>query len=283
MIWMAVGLGMYLLPEAARALAGGDDARRVLARTLGARPVAAACRWSRCTRWPVSRCCAAVFGEDLTGASDALPWLGGRDDIAGVLLPVRAVPAGARERGFVPVLGLAAVVRRGLWPAVGDDLTASPSRSPACRHCAAVWPALRARHGRHGRPGGRAPAPLMAERYWTSGWTTPPRSLGVGGGTAVFVSGRASSHGRDPVARHRGRRAGTGGGGPRHAPAGPVPCAASDPRPVRDRRDQPTPGRRRTRAPLLPQRVLGARRSSGPERGTAPVGGARPCSTTAAR
>ena len=34
-IWIAVGLGMYLVPEAARRARTGDDARAILVRCLG--------------------------------------------------------------------------------------------------------------------------------------------------------------------------------------------------------------------------------------------------------
>ena len=44
-IWIAVGLGMYLVPEAARRVRTGEDARAILVRCL-ALIVAGASRWS---------------------------------------------------------------------------------------------------------------------------------------------------------------------------------------------------------------------------------------------
>ena len=74
-IWVAVGLGMYLLPEAARRAETGVDARPILLKTLGliaAASVPMVLIYAVAGR-PLLK---AVFGEDLTAASDALPWLG---------------------------------------------------------------------------------------------------------------------------------------------------------------------------------------------------------------
>ena len=74
-IWVAVGLGMYLLPEAARRSHEGIDPRPVLMRTLTLIALAALPMVAlyAVAAEPLLR---TVFGPDLTGAADALPWLG---------------------------------------------------------------------------------------------------------------------------------------------------------------------------------------------------------------
>ena len=66
-----------------------------------------------------------VFGEDLTEASDALPFLGLRDVAAGLLVPVGAVPAGDGQ-GELPVRARRRGGRGGrrCCSSIGDDLTA---------------------------------------------------------------------------------------------------------------------------------------------------------------
>ena len=121
-IWVAVGLGMYLLPETARRSRGGEDARPILARILGLIAVAGA---------PMVLIYAAageplleaVFGDDLTAASDALPWLG----LAMTLLACSYLGVqfllGMGRRGFVVVLAVAAVAEILVLLALGAHLT----------------------------------------------------------------------------------------------------------------------------------------------------------------
>ena len=74
-MWIAIGLGLYLLPEASRRAKSGEDARPILLRTLGlivAMAVPAVLIYSVAGE-PLLR---MVFGDDLTEASDALPFLG---------------------------------------------------------------------------------------------------------------------------------------------------------------------------------------------------------------
>ena len=74
-VWVAIGLGMYLLPEAARRAKQGADARPILLSTLG---LIAAASVPMVLIYAVAAhpLLGAVFGDDLTGASGALPWLG---------------------------------------------------------------------------------------------------------------------------------------------------------------------------------------------------------------
>ncbi len=98
-IWVAVGLGLYLLPESARRAHVGVDARPVLVRTLGLIAVLGVpmVLLYAVAGEPLLR---IVFGDDLTDAASALPWLGAGDDPAGLQLPVGAVPAGAGPGGL---------------------------------------------------------------------------------------------------------------------------------------------------------------------------------------
>jgi O-antigen/teichoic acid export membrane protein len=121
-VWVAVGLGMYLLPETARRSRGGEDARPILLRTLGLIAVAAV---------PMVLIYAAagepllgaVFGDDLTEASGALPWLGlAMTLLACVYLSVQFMLATHRRR-FVTVLAVAAAAEVLVLLVVGAHLT----------------------------------------------------------------------------------------------------------------------------------------------------------------
>ena len=121
-VWVAVGLGFYLLPETARRSRGGEDARPILLRTLALISVAGAPMVLIYTfaGEPLLR---AVFGDDLTEASGALPWLGlAMALLACAYLSVQYLLA-LRHRRFIGVLGIAAVAEVLLLLAVGASLT----------------------------------------------------------------------------------------------------------------------------------------------------------------
>jgi len=121
-VWVAVGLGFYLLPETARRSRGGEDARPILLRTLALIAVAGAPMVLIYTfaGEPLLR---AVFGDDLTEASGALPWLGlAMALLACAYLSVQYLLA-LRHRRFIGVLGIAAVAEVLLLLAVGASLT----------------------------------------------------------------------------------------------------------------------------------------------------------------
>ncbi len=121
-IWVAVGLGMYLLPEASHRARIGTDARPVLLSTLGlvalgGLPMVLVYALAG---EPLLR---AVFGEDLTGASAALPWLGlAMTFLACSYLCVQYLLALGRK-GFIPVLGIAAIADVVLLAGIGANLT----------------------------------------------------------------------------------------------------------------------------------------------------------------
>jgi O-antigen/teichoic acid export membrane protein len=120
-IWVAVGLGLYLLPEAARRAKTGVDARPILARTLalialfGVPMVLIFAVGAE----PLLR---IVFGEDLTEAAGALPWLGlAMTLLACSYLSVQYLLALGRAN-FIWVLAVAVVLEVALLAATGADL-----------------------------------------------------------------------------------------------------------------------------------------------------------------
>jgi glycosyltransferase involved in cell wall biosynthesis/O-antigen/teichoic acid export membrane protein len=121
-IWVAVGLGMYLLPEAARRVRGGEDARPILVRTL-ALIAAVAVPMVLVYAVAAKPLLGAVFGDDLTAASGALPWLGlAMALLACAYLAVQYLLA-IGQRRFIGVLGVAAAAEVVLLLAVGANLT----------------------------------------------------------------------------------------------------------------------------------------------------------------
>ncbi len=121
-IWIAVGLGMYLVPEAARRSKTGEDARAILLRCL-ALIVGAGIPMVLIFVAAGKPLLKAVFGEDLTLASDALPWLGlAMVLLACTYLSVQYLLALHRYR-FIWVLALAVVVEVVALISIGADLT----------------------------------------------------------------------------------------------------------------------------------------------------------------
>lgn len=121
-IWVAVGLGMYLLPEAARRARGGEDARPILLRTLGL-IVAVAAPMVLVYAVAARPLLGTVFGEDLTQAAGALPWLGlAMALLACAYLSVQYLLALGRA-SFIGVLGVAAGMEVLLLAGVGANLT----------------------------------------------------------------------------------------------------------------------------------------------------------------
>jgi O-antigen/teichoic acid export membrane protein len=121
-IWVAIGLGMYLLPEAARRVRGGEDGRPILLRTLaliGAVAVPMVLVYAVAAKPLLG----AVFGDDLTQASGALPWLGlAMALLACAYLAVQYLLAIGRI-AFIGVLAPAAAAEVLLLIAVGANLT----------------------------------------------------------------------------------------------------------------------------------------------------------------
>jgi glycosyltransferase involved in cell wall biosynthesis/O-antigen/teichoic acid export membrane protein len=121
-IWVAIGLGLYLLPEAVRRTRAGLDARPVLARTL---VLIAGVALPMILVYSVAghEVLAAVFGEDLTAAADALPLLAlAMSLLAWAYLSVQYLLALGRAN-FVILLAIAPPVELALLVLVGAQLT----------------------------------------------------------------------------------------------------------------------------------------------------------------
>ncbi|MET0513008.1 MAG: oligosaccharide flippase family protein [Thermoleophilaceae bacterium] len=120
-IWVAIGLGLYLLPEASRRTKIGVDARPILLRTLG---LIAACAAAMVAIFAVGGepLLAAVFGDDLTEASGALVWLGlAMSLLACTYLSVQYLLALGRS-SFIWILAFVAALEVALLAGVGADL-----------------------------------------------------------------------------------------------------------------------------------------------------------------
>ena len=120
-IWIALGLALYLLPEAARRTLHGQDARPILVRTLGLIGLVAApmVLLYAIASEPVL---GLVFGDDLTLAADALPVLGlAMSLLAGAYLAVHYLLALHQVR-FLVVLVAAALAEAGLVLALGGNV-----------------------------------------------------------------------------------------------------------------------------------------------------------------
>ena len=121
-IWIAIGLGIYLLPEAARLAAHGRDARPVLARTLALIALAAApmILIYAAGAEPLLR---AVFGGEYTLAAGALPLLAvAMSLLACAFLAVQYL-LGLRRVGFLVLLGAAALCEPPAVIAASGSLT----------------------------------------------------------------------------------------------------------------------------------------------------------------
>jgi len=122
MVWIAVGLGMYLLPESTRRASVGEDARPVLLKTVGVAVVTAV---------PITLVFAVgghllldkVFGKDFATADTALPILGvAMGFLAITYLCVQYLLALHRKR-FVLVLAAGAILDPLLLLLAGHKLT----------------------------------------------------------------------------------------------------------------------------------------------------------------
>jgi O-antigen/teichoic acid export membrane protein len=156
-MWIAIGLGLYLLPEATRRAKSGEDARPILLRTLGliaAMAVPMVLIYSVAGE-PLLR---AVFGEDLTDASDALPFLGlAMSLLACSYLSVQYLLAMGKA-SFLFVLGAAVVAEVLVLLSIGDDLTAIALALLAIQAVCAVTILTMAL--RQAAPAGQAYAPV---------------------------------------------------------------------------------------------------------------------------
>jgi O-antigen/teichoic acid export membrane protein len=120
-IWVAVGLGLYLLPEATRRANAGIDARPILSRSLAVIGLCALPALAIFT-FGGEQLLSAAFGEDLTRSAGALPWLGAAMTMLSCTnLSVQYLLA-LHKRAFVAVLAVAAVLEVVVLAGMGTDL-----------------------------------------------------------------------------------------------------------------------------------------------------------------
>ena len=121
-IWVAIGVSLYLVPETARRARLGEDARPILRRTLGviallAVPAVLIFAAAAHTLLKV------VYGEKFTSSAGALPFLGvAMALLAATFLAVQYKLALHRAR-FIVALAVAAVVQPLVLLAIGPHLT----------------------------------------------------------------------------------------------------------------------------------------------------------------
>jgi O-antigen/teichoic acid export membrane protein len=120
-IWVAVGLGLYLLPEAARRSEAGANAQPILLRSLGLIALFSAPALL-IFGFAADPLLSVAFGDDLTGGASALPWLGlAMAFLACTYLSVQYLLALRRAR-FVWVLAAGAALEVALVARMGADL-----------------------------------------------------------------------------------------------------------------------------------------------------------------
>lgn len=120
-IWVAVGLGLYLLPEATRRANAGIDARPILSRSLAVIGLCALPALAIFT-FGGEQLLKAAFGEDLTGSANALPWLGlAMTMLSCTNLSVQYLLA-LHRRAFVAVLAVAVVAEVVVLAGMGANL-----------------------------------------------------------------------------------------------------------------------------------------------------------------
>jgi O-antigen/teichoic acid export membrane protein len=121
-VWVAIGVSLYLVPETARRARSGEDARPILLRTLGViglLAVPALVIFAAASNTLLK----TVFGEKFTSSASALPFLGmAMVLLAATYLSVQYKLALHRAR-FIAVLAVAAVVQPLVLLAIGPHLT----------------------------------------------------------------------------------------------------------------------------------------------------------------
>ena len=120
-VWIAVGLGFFLLPEAARRSSLGEDTRRLLLRILGLL-VAVSAPVIALYAVAGKELLTAVFGSSYASGSGYLAWLAlAMSVLAVTYLAVQHLLARGRS-GFIVLLAVAAIVEPILLGSFGADL-----------------------------------------------------------------------------------------------------------------------------------------------------------------
>ena len=108
-IWIAIGLGLYVLPEAARLTAAGQDARRVLVRALGLIGALSAVALA-CFASVPELLLRVAFGPEYEPGAEVLLFLGLAFSLLSATYLAVQFQLGLHRRAFLGVLAIAAVV-----------------------------------------------------------------------------------------------------------------------------------------------------------------------------
>ncbi|MDQ3934594.1 MAG: oligosaccharide flippase family protein [Actinomycetota bacterium] len=117
-MWVAIGLSLYLVPEAARRTHLGERASGVLARTLGLIGVIAA---PMVLVYAVGGETVLRIAFKLTGAADALPWLGLAMSMLALTYLAVQYQLALHKAFFIVVLAVAGAVQPVAMIAIGGD------------------------------------------------------------------------------------------------------------------------------------------------------------------
>ena len=121
-MWVAVGVSLYLVPEAARRTHLGERATGVLARTLG---LIAAIAAPMVLLYAVAAEPVLRIAFELTGAAEALPWLGLAMSMLALTYLAVQYQLALHKALFIGVIAVAALIQPVAMVAIGgDDLTA---------------------------------------------------------------------------------------------------------------------------------------------------------------
>jgi O-antigen/teichoic acid export membrane protein len=121
-VWVAIGVSLYLVPETARRARTGEDARPILLRTLG---VIALLAVPAILIFAVASntLLKTVFGPKFTSSASALPFLGLAMSLLAVTLLTVQYKLALHRAHFIAALAVAAVVQPLVLLAIGPHLT----------------------------------------------------------------------------------------------------------------------------------------------------------------
>ena len=117
-MWVAVGLSLYLVPEAARRTHLGERATGVLARTLALIAVIAA---PMVIVYTVAGELVLRVAFKLTGAAEALPWLGLAMSLLALTYLAVQYQLALHKAGFIAVIAAAAAAQPAVMIAIGGE------------------------------------------------------------------------------------------------------------------------------------------------------------------
>ena len=118
-MWVAIGVGLYLVPEVARRSRSGEDARGILVRTLG---VILALALPMVLVFAVAAGPLLRIVFDVRGAAGALPWLGLAMSLLALTYLATQFQLALHRARFIALLAVAAVAQPLLLLGAGEGL-----------------------------------------------------------------------------------------------------------------------------------------------------------------